>query len=311
MSLTAAAQTDPMEGKNLDLTNFKEPVGTVEIDGSVYALYDDFAALDKGAAAEKVVICEEAEGLPVREIDYGAFERNDKLREVVIPDSVNVISSYAFGGCTALEMVTIPGSVEYILPEAFSGCTALETVFMGEGVTGIDFMAFIDCESLTNVMLPGSLKSIGDGCFLNDTKLTQVIMPDGLEYIGDAAVGYYYDSEDMAEKPYGCGIIAKSGTLGASYAEENGMELSEIPAVYDIDTSLPDINIGGEFAPMPKIDTKDEQQDKKLTELDKSDREFAVTIGVVAVLIIALTVLEKALFKRENKYDQRGNRIDQ
>lgn len=45
--------------------------------------------------------------------------------DVVIPNSVTSIGSYAFKNCTGLTSVTIPNSVTNIVPTAFYGCTKL------------------------------------------------------------------------------------------------------------------------------------------------------------------------------------------
>ena len=44
---------------------------------------------------------------------------------VVIPDSVTMISGYAFRGCTGLASVVIPESVTEIRDSVFKGCTSL------------------------------------------------------------------------------------------------------------------------------------------------------------------------------------------
>ncbi len=49
--------------------------------------------------------------------------------DLVIPDSVTSIGSYAFSYCTGLTSVTIPDSVKSIGHYAFSGCTGLNTVY--------------------------------------------------------------------------------------------------------------------------------------------------------------------------------------
>lgn len=57
-----------------------------------------------------------------------AFEGNESITGVTIPDGYTEIGLSAFKDCTGLQSVEIPGSVDMILTNAFSGCTALNTV---------------------------------------------------------------------------------------------------------------------------------------------------------------------------------------
>ena len=68
---------------------------------------------------------------------------NDELvTEVVLSDSVESISSYAFNSCTSITSVTIPDSVESIGFRAFGDCTSLKSVEIPESVTFIEEEAF-------------------------------------------------------------------------------------------------------------------------------------------------------------------------
>ncbi len=58
----------------------------------------------------------------------GAFENNDTITSVVIPDGVTSIGDTAFLNCTALESVSIPDSVKEIKGAAFLYCDSLKNV---------------------------------------------------------------------------------------------------------------------------------------------------------------------------------------
>ncbi len=85
----------------------------------------------------KAVIPSKIAGLPVTTIGTGAFYYCDRLKSVVIPDSVKIIGvinerpefyTGAFYECTALTTVTLGKNVKTIGDYTFSGCSAIKTV---------------------------------------------------------------------------------------------------------------------------------------------------------------------------------------
>ena len=85
----------------------------------------------------------------VTSINSYAFEGYKFITSVIIPDSVTYIGYGAFEDCTALKSVTIPDSVTTIEGSAFSGCTSLESIFIPNSVTSIEWAAFGGCDSFT------------------------------------------------------------------------------------------------------------------------------------------------------------------
>lgn len=148
---------------------------------------------------------------------------NGKLvTELVIPQSVTVIKSQAFLGCTSLTSVTLPDGV-YIEPNAFKGCSSLVSVTFPDSVTRVDgfegctslekvFISdiaawcaidlgsvsesnplyyahnlYLNGELVTELVIPQTVTVIKPRVFMGCTSLTSVTLPDGLTSIGGGA----------------------------------------------------------------------------------------------------------------------------
>ena len=140
--------------------------------------------------------------------DYGnkdGFAGNEKIQEVIIPNTVTKISSYVFENCINLTTVTIPDSVTE-MDYAFAGCekisvatlpaTLLEyfpkqnlTTVVINGGTCIPAYngGFYNCKNLTSVTIPDSVTSIGAGAFSECEKLTTIRLPNSITEISEYA----------------------------------------------------------------------------------------------------------------------------
>lgn len=56
------------------------------------------------------------------------YLNGEEIKDLVIPNSMTSISSYAFYGCTGLTSITIPNSVTKIGGDAFCGCNLSEVI---------------------------------------------------------------------------------------------------------------------------------------------------------------------------------------
>ena len=72
-------------------------------------------------------------------------DENTEITDLVIPDGVTSISSYAFYDCTGLTNVSIPSSVTSIGDAAFVSCSGLTSVTIPKRVTNIGNSAFYGC----------------------------------------------------------------------------------------------------------------------------------------------------------------------
>lgn len=145
---------------------------SIEIDGLVN---EDFSGV--------LTIPEYIDGKPVTEIGSYAFSTTN-ITEVYIPNTVTLISSYAFDNCPNLKVVHIGENVQAINHSAFNYCPSLTTVYMGDCVEYISSYAFAECISLENIELSSSLSDINHGAFENCESLKEITIPKSVTNIG-------------------------------------------------------------------------------------------------------------------------------
>lgn len=102
------------------------------------------------------------------------FVGGEVLTELVVPEGVERIGSFAFYGCSGLTSVYIGNSVKSIGDSAFYGCIGLKNVTVDEGTKTIADNAFHDCFALERILLPGSLQKIGAKVFDGCKRLTRI-----------------------------------------------------------------------------------------------------------------------------------------
>lgn len=89
-------------------------------------------------------------------ISHWAFCQADLLTSVTIPDSVEEVGEGAFYSAEHLSHIVLPPSLERVDDIAFRGCTNLERVEICDHVWHIGWGAFLDCPRLEAVCSPGS-----------------------------------------------------------------------------------------------------------------------------------------------------------
>ena len=108
-----------------------------------------------------------------------AYPASSREVQYDIPDSVTVISDWAFCECKKLNRITIPDSVYIIGEGAFSNCTLLDEVEIPDSVEKIDDCAFRGCTSLEKVVVPSSVKELGWGLFDGCENIVTVYCEEG------------------------------------------------------------------------------------------------------------------------------------
>ena len=93
-----------------------------------------------------------------------AFRGAEKLKSVVVPDSIAAIGEYAFENCKALEAFALGENsmVSTVPAGCFSGCEVLQEVSLGSGVTAIARLAFFGCSALETLRVAAGEVSVED-----------------------------------------------------------------------------------------------------------------------------------------------------
>lgn len=112
-----------------------------------------------------------------------AFEGQENLSLISLPDGLISIGAQCFKGCSNLRTVSIPETVTYLGSEVFNGCSSLTDVKLPSGLKSLDSCAFGNCSSLRSITIPSGIKTIPYGLLFGCKNLKSVSLPNGLETI--------------------------------------------------------------------------------------------------------------------------------
>ena len=192
-------------------------------------------------------------------IGESAFENNENVASVTIPEGVEMICDKAFSGCSNLENIVIPNSMSAIGGDAFAGTKWFDNqedgmVYIGnvlykykgsmpdntaitinDGILGIAGLAFANCTGLTsitslipadNLFVPGSDAFVG----VDKTNCT-LYVPYGAKETYAATEGWE-DFENIVEiipaeititiNQYGCATFCSD--LALDFSEVEGLK---------------------------------------------------------------------------------------
>lgn len=134
-------------------------------------------------------------------IGFEAF-RTTYVKEIVIPEGVRYIESFAFDDGQYLSRVTLPNSLISIGDSAFNGCSELKEVVFGDApkLKNIGHEAFRYCTSLEEFTLPERVEFIAPYAFQACSSLKNVYfeMPYGW-WTSPYEVGAPYFDQSLAK----------------------------------------------------------------------------------------------------------------
>ena len=118
-------------------------------------------------------------------IELHACAGNKNLKEIILPEGLTSINSYAFQN-SGLEKLTLPSSLSHTGYYAFSSCP-LQELTLSEGILHISDYSFQGCSQLTEVTIPDSIQTIGSRAFYNCSSLKTITLGNNVQHIKDSA----------------------------------------------------------------------------------------------------------------------------
>lgn len=145
------------------------------------------------------------------------YLNGNEVKDLVIPNSVTIISDFAFMGCLGLTSVCIPNSVTKIGLNPFSGCSNLSLLSVEKGNRYYDSRENCNAVIETNsnrlicgcktTMIPNSVTEIYSYAYMHQRNLTSVNIPNSVTVIQNYAF-YGCSGLSSIDIPYSVRTIA-------------------------------------------------------------------------------------------------------
>ena len=170
------------------------------------------------------------------EVNYFDYSEN-KIEEIIIPDGVTEIESFAFVGCTNVKEIKLSETLETIGDSAFGNCTGLESIKIPSKVKTIGYHAFEYCSSLKMIILPESVESIEIDAFFKCNEEFTIYGYEGTyaqQYANENNIPFkLVDDEDFDDNNYIYGNLTlidplnwQIGIDGVKYNLDSSYELT-------------------------------------------------------------------------------------
>lgn len=157
-------------------------------------------------------------------IDSGAFEGNDGLTSVTLPESIKEIGWSSFENCTGLTSIELPNSLEIIKFDAFNGCTGLKSIMFGTGLKTIYATAFMNCNAVEIII-----------CKATTPPTMGIAFPDQTEEIQHPDMYVVFENVDCSQIP-----VYVPSTSVRKYSREDQWKDFKFIKAYDAETIVID-----------------------------------------------------------------------
>ena len=147
----------------------------------------------------------------VIEIHGDVFNGCLNLKEIVIPNVIEIIERHVLFGEKYLCGINLPYSIKYLNNNYFYE-NYIYTLIIPNYIEKIGAFAFFDCINLIKIIIPNSVIEIGKSAFENCSDLEEIIIPNSVNYIGDFAFAGCSSLKDIiipnSELKYGLRIFS-------------------------------------------------------------------------------------------------------
>ncbi|MFI3297418.1 MAG: leucine-rich repeat domain-containing protein [bacterium] len=196
-------------------------------------------------------------GKRVKNIPEYAFSGCERLVNVNLPDSLEVIEKYAFADCKSLRYITIPERVKNVKGGAFAGCTNLrdidfnaidcqmmvtlgdtilpafasESVYrikLGANVKNVPDYAFYKCSAVESVIFNKELETIGKFAFADAKSLYSIMLPEKLLFVGGGAFSNCKQLTSVTYNSINCAGAFEVGTDSIIYPFDGENKIKEV-----------------------------------------------------------------------------------
>ena len=189
--------TFSLNDRETDLCSKVVTVNDNYVSGMTFTLNDDGQSFTLSGTTdnigENVIIPSTHIGKKVTAIGESAFYQNEKVENIVVPDSITSIGGWAFFKCNNLISISLPDSITAIGDWTFYNCKSLINITLPSSLTYIGKGAFADCNKLAGVKFSNSLTTIGQQAFWGCDWLTEIHIPQSVMSIGQGAFSNCYN----------------------------------------------------------------------------------------------------------------------
>ena len=159
------------------------------------------------------------------------FSEQNNLKSMTIPEGTKAVNG-TFSGCENIEEIILPESLELISFSAFEDCKSVTTIKIPDNVHSIYERAFDGCENLTSIEFPNGLEQMV--CSFSDcNSLTEIIIPDSVV----RCTGDFRDVTNLQLL-----VFPKDATIDSYSLPDNGcLEKVVFPnTITDLDINFPE-----------------------------------------------------------------------